>query len=211
MVSGRYTLPAAWGLDVLVAVLLSALVAARATVWRSAAWVGLAAGLAAVMVAQVGKQEKFAAQARVLWDAVRYVEAAAPPNARVAWIGGDALKGELDVEEGIHFQWHLQNRGRGDVRVGLLDAEGRPAPRVELPAPDGPPDFRVASRPAGPGWEPDRRFVGVYWMGRRQYAFGIEQRTPPPLAAGAGAELLERMTKQFLQEAEGLSPVSAER
>jgi len=30
------------------------------------------------------------------------------------------------VEEGIHFQWHLYHRGRGDVAVGLFDADGRP-------------------------------------------------------------------------------------
>jgi hypothetical protein len=126
---------------------------------------------------------------------VHYVEATAPPDARIAWVGGDFLKGELDVEEGIHFQWHLQNRGRGDVRVGLVDASGQPVKRVELPPLDGPADLRVASQPAAEGWEKERSFVAAYWLGRRQYSFEIDR----PAARMAAAQPTLNMVNQLFQ------------
>src|SRR5439155_1339514 len=72
--SGRYTMPAVWGLDLILAAFLSVLADVPATAWRRAAGVGLAAGLAAVAIANVGRQEKFAARADVLWQAVETVE-----------------------------------------------------------------------------------------------------------------------------------------
>src|SRR5205085_2373014 len=172
MMSGRYSMPAVWGLDILFALLLTALAAVPAAAWNRAAWAGVCAGLAVVFVANVGRQEKFAARARMLWDAVRYVEETAPPGAKVAWLSGDSLKGGLNVEEGIHFQWHLYHRGRGDVRIGLFDADGKPLDRVEVPPLDGEPDFRlcsiVAPDPAG-RWDAERSFAAAYWLGRRKY------------------------------------------
>jgi hypothetical protein len=186
MMSGRYSMPAVWGLDILVAVLLTALVAVPESAWRKVAWAGVCGGLAAVMVANVGRQEKFAARARLLWDAVRHVEATAPPDARIAWVSGDSLKGELNVEEGIHFQWHLYHRGRGDVRVGLFDADGKPLDRVELPPLAGEPDFRLcgvtAIDPAGL-WDAERSFAAAYWLGRRKYDCHLSRRHPPALHA----------------------------
>ena len=52
---------------------------------------------------------------------------------RVAWFSGPAL----NVEEGIHFRWHLLARGRGDVAVELYDDRGRPEQRCELPPATG--------------------------------------------------------------------------
>jgi hypothetical protein len=185
MMSGRYSMPAVWGLDLLFALLLSALVAAPPTAWKKAAWAGVCAGLAAVAVAGIGKQEKFAARARMLWDAVHYVEANAPPGARVAWVGGDSLRGGLNIEEGIHFRWHLLHRGRGDVRVALYDTAGRPLDRTELPPPDGPPDYALYGTPGpeGGGWEPERTFAAGYWLGRKRYDCHLGRKRPAGLAA----------------------------
>ncbi len=65
------------------------------------------------------------------------------------------------MEEGIHFQWHLYHRGRGDVKIGLVDAAGVPLDRVELPQLAGSSAVRTgrdgAAEPAG--WEPERAFV----------------------------------------------------
>jgi hypothetical protein len=164
MMSGRYTLPAAWGLDLLVALLLTALVAVPAARPRRLAWAAVTAGLAGLFAANLGKQEKFAARARMLWDAVEYVERTAPPGAAVAWVSGDSLKGGLNAEEGIHFRWHLLHRGRGDVRVGLVAADGSPVRRVELPPLDGEPTFRIGGPPAG-----GPTFAASYWAGRKRY------------------------------------------
>ncbi|MDB5306769.1 MAG: hypothetical protein JWO38_971 [Gemmataceae bacterium] len=187
MMSGRYAMPAVWGVDLLFALLLTALAAAPLTPWKKAAWAGVCTGLAVVAVANVGRQEKFAARAKVLWDAVRYVETTAPPGARVAWASGDSLAGGLNVEEGIHFQWHLYHRGRGDVKIGLYDAAGRPLDRVELPPLDGPPQYVLFGKPAEEpaGWEPERTFAAGYWMGRKRYDCYLSRKPPAGFAADA--------------------------
>ncbi|MBX9580572.1 MAG: hypothetical protein K2X87_09715 [Gemmataceae bacterium] len=193
MMSGRYAMPAVWGLDLLFALLLSALAAAPPTAWKKAAWAGVCAGLAAVAVASVGKQEKFAARARMLWDAVHYVEAAAPPGARVVWVAGDSLNGGLNVEEGIHFQWHLYHRGRGDIRVGLYDRAGTPIDRTELPpAADGRADLLVCghSSDASGFWcDPTESFTARYWLGRKRYTCYLGWPRPPGVAAGPPPDL----------------------
>ena len=204
MVSGRYSMPAVWGLDILCALLLSALVAVPESAWRKAAWGAVAAGLAVVMIANVGRQEKFAARAKMLWDATRYVEANAPPNARVAWMSGDSLRGGLNVEEGIHVQWHLLARGRGDVKLGLFDESGRPLERVELPPLDGPPDYALygAVVETPNKLEPERTFAAAYWLGRKRYDCHISRSPRPPFLAAAAfkdqmkAELLRGLVSE---------------
>jgi hypothetical protein len=168
--SGRYTLPAAWGLDILVALLLTAFIALPTSLAKRLAWAGLVVGLAALFVANLGRQEKFAARARLLWDVVEYIERIAPPKAAIAWVSGDSLRGELNVEEGIHFRWHLLNRGRGDVRVGLFDARGQAIDRVELPPLDREPTIHIAG-PTADG----KRFVVPYRLGQRQYVCHVSQ------------------------------------
>ena len=66
MVSGRYTMPAVWGLDLMLAVLFSLLCATPRSFWKKVAFVALGGGLVALAVMCIGKQEKFAARARVL-------------------------------------------------------------------------------------------------------------------------------------------------
>ena len=183
MISGRYAMPAVWGLDILFALLLTALAAAPLTVWKKAAWAGVYTGLAVVAVAGVGKQEKFAARARMLWDAARYVEATAPPGAAVAWMSGDGTKGGLNVEEGIHFQWHLYHRGRGDVRIGLFDESGHPLERTELRPLEGPPQYALFGKVEPGGWEPERSFAAAYWLGRKRYDCQLGRKSPPGLHA----------------------------
>ncbi len=187
MISGRYSMPAVWGLDILFAVLLSALVALPVTVWKKAAWAGVCAGVAIVAVANVGKQEKFAARAKMLWAAMHHVEATAPPGTRIAWMSGDSLRGGLNVEEGIHFQWHLYHRGRGDIRIGLFDESGKPLDRVELPPLDGEATYALMGRVTdGPGgWEPEKTFAQGYRLGRERYDCQLSRRRLPALHADA--------------------------
>jgi hypothetical protein len=186
--SGRYAMPAVWGLDLTIAALLTGLAGMGRAGWARVSWAALALGLVAVMVASVGKQQKFAARARVLWEALECVEREAPPNARIAWISGDSLKGELNVEEGIHFQWHLAARGRGDVRVGLCDASGEPLQRREVADLDDTPVLAVsgsaASSPAGT-WEVQRRFMAVSWGGLRRCECYLLRGSDTARAAGA--------------------------
>ncbi|HKI32806.1 MAG TPA: hypothetical protein VKA46_13225 [Gemmataceae bacterium] len=184
--SGRYSMPAVWGLDLIVALLLSGLTGLRSN-WSRIAWGALALGLAGVMVASVGKQQKFAARARLLWEALEYVERQAPPSALVAWVSGDSLKDGLNVEEGIHFQWHLAARGRGDVRVSLFDELGRPQQRSEMAAAEEPPAFAISGLPQSPGagdWQVERRFAVACWGGlRRSECYLLRSADGAPRAA----------------------------
>jgi hypothetical protein len=184
-VSGRYTMPAVWGVDLALAVLFSALIAAPRTRWKPAAYVGLGAGLLAVAVANIGKQDKFAARARLLGEALAWVEREAAAGARVAWVGqsepspADAGRADrlcLDVAEGVHFCWHLHARGRRDVLVGVVDDHGQPQPRRELQVLPDCPAIVVTAGPTPPAfltsaegpWQV-RPFHVPDWGGRRQY------------------------------------------
>jgi len=171
MIAGRYAMPGVWGLDIAFALLLSALIAVPLSAGKKAAFAGVCTGLAIVAVSNVGRQEKFAARANLLWEAMHYVETTMPPESRIAWISGDSLKGGLNVEEGIHFQWHLYHRGRGDLKIGLFNESGKPLERVEIPPLPGEPQFalvgKVVDEPGG--WESERKFAMAYWFGRKHY------------------------------------------
>lgn len=174
MMAARYTMPAVWGADLLFALLMTAGLALPPGWPKRVAVAAVVAGLAGLAAANVGRQEKTAARSRLLWDAVRHVEQAAPPGARVEWVGGDTSAASLNTEEGIHFRWHLLHRGRADVRVALADAAGTPVVRVELSPPDGPPDFRVTMAPGESGV----RFERAYWLGRKRLACRVEPVRP---------------------------------
>jgi hypothetical protein len=184
-ISGRYTMPAVWGLDLIIAVVLSGLPGLRTTRRGRVACAALVVGLMGVLVSNLGKQQKFAARSRLLWDVLESVEQQAPPDAHVAWFCGDSLRGELNVEEGIHFQWHLAARGRRDVRIGLYDERGQPLVRPELPVADGEPLLAIWSGPAGPctrDWEARQTFIVSYWAGRRRYECCLGERVREGLA-----------------------------
>jgi len=195
---GRYTIPAVWGLDIVIGVLLSQLFSCPRSAWRRVAIVALVCGLVAVGVANIGKQQKFAARARLLWQALEWIEREAPTGARIDWVGRHDMPGAhdktarlggrdqvLDPEEGIHFAWHLGARGRSDLKLGLLDEDGHPLQRAELDRTSGPPDLVVSSRPVlpplltrlDPAW---RRypFSVQYWFGQRSFQCFVWTRTP---------------------------------
>jgi hypothetical protein len=171
MMSGRYTMPAVWGLDIAIGLVLTLFVALPASAGKRLAWAGLTVGVVALAVVNVARQEKLTARSRLLWQAVEYVEATAPPGAAIEWAADDAL----NAEEGIHFAWHLKHRGRPDIAVGLADADGRPLSRVELPPPGRPPLYRVSVGPAA-GWEPERAFAAADRFGRKRFAVELARR-----------------------------------
>jgi hypothetical protein len=152
-------MPAVWGFDVLFALLLTALVAIPASVPKRAAWAGVGLGLVALLVANVGRQEKAAARSRMLWAALHHVEATAPQGARIAWVGDKSL----GTEEGIHFAWHLLHRGRGDVRVGLFDGPTEGASGV---------------------WGPGPTFAANYRLGRKRFTCRLDARRDLPSGSG---------------------------
>lgn len=180
--SGRYTMPAAWGLDVLFALLVAALLSVPNGKFKALAVLALCVGLVALLSATLIRQERVAARARMLWQVVYHLEATAPPNATVMWVSGDSARGALNAEEGIHVEWHLARRGRSDIRIALHDANEQPLARVELAGSPVPPQHRVAATP-GAGWDVERTLTDVYQFGRKRYDCCIARRpaaTPSP-------------------------------
>ena len=166
VMSGRYTMPGIWGLDLLVAVLLAGLLECGATRLARLAWGLFAVGLLVVMASSVDRQFKFQARARLLWQALEVVERELPAGAGLAWMCGASFQGELGDEEGIHFLWHLHARGRTDLRLALVNRDGLVLGRVELSPSDGEPVYRIAPVAAAlKGWRA-RRLSAESWRDR---------------------------------------------
>jgi hypothetical protein len=167
-ISGRYTMPAVWGLDLGFAAFLTALVALPATACRQIALVSLVCGLIAVAAANLGRQAKFAARIDLLWQTLEFVERASPAEGQLAWISSASL----NTEEGIHFRWHLLARGHERPEIRLIDESGRSQERRELAPAYGDAGLAIsgaAQAPPGGPWTLNRAFHASYWLGRRQF------------------------------------------
>jgi hypothetical protein len=182
IVSGRYSMPAVWGADVLIAALLSELAEVRWAIWRRAAFAAFGCGLVAVAVANLGKQQKFAARADLLWQTLERVAWDVPPGACVAWQSGP----DLNAQEAVHFLWHLQANGRRDLALCVLDEDGRRLTRAgasPVPTADAEPSFLVTGgqgQPSAGHWQRLADFRASYWAGRRHYDGSLWAALPHP-------------------------------
>jgi len=198
-ISGRYTMPAVWGLDILIAIILTEALAQPSLWWKRATVGAFAVGLVAVAGANLGRQQKFAARADMLWQTLEGLERQPPAGSMaIAWIsenaastGGKAAYTSpitgLNIEEGIHFDWHLRARGHPRA-VQLFDETGQARERVEITAAaGGEPAILVTAfdePPAdfGPGWEKKESFETVYALGKKRYRCSVWVRTPSAFA-----------------------------
>lgn len=189
IMAARYTMPAVWGVDLVFGLVLTALRQRPRGQFGTLAFVAVLAGVGFLFIANVGRQEKVAARSRVLWDALHHVEATAPRGAALDWISGEVSAGQFDAEEGIHFAWHLQHRGRDDLRVRLVDPQANALKRVELPEVVGPSDYalRMTAKPVDGGAE----FAADYRFGRKHFRAVLETRRR--IDPASDAELLEAL------------------
>jgi hypothetical protein len=162
-VSGHYAIPAVWGIYLGFGVLLSELGKVPATVWKRLARAALVCGLAAVALANVGRQDRLRARAGLLWQALECVETQVPAHSCLAVLTGP----DLNVEEGIHFSWHLANRGRRKLEVCLRNPHGPLEGRPEMSPVQQPPAWLLSGSGAAPGpnWQRVREFSTRYWGG----------------------------------------------
>jgi hypothetical protein len=169
-VTGRYTIPSVWGLDLFLAVGLASLSALPRTRLWWASQAALACGLCVLLVACVGKQQKFAARAQMLWEALEWVEQNAPHGSEVAWVSGTGPD-DLNVEEGAHFHWHLIARGRSDLNITFCSQEGRSVNDPSLIDASPYPAYRIwggrVCPPCAGGFQEKARLVVRYWAGQR--------------------------------------------
>ncbi len=173
--SGRYTMPAVWGADLLVAALVSEVCLLPRPTPRRLTLAALVLGTCAVAVACLGHQDRFAAKVDVLWQGLEEIEREASPGTCLAWTEG----AHLSREEGIHFAWHLRARGRNDLTVRLFDADGHPLDRREISPTNAEPTLVVTCSENAPNTSASVcGFTSRSWVGRNRYHLLL--RTVPP-------------------------------
>lgn len=170
--TGRYTIPGIWGLNLIVAVLLGGLVDLRLPHWTRAAWTALGIGIAVILVQTVGKEFEFRARNELLWETVEWIERDVPDGSRVAWICQENLRNDLDPQEGVHVYWHIKERKRKQVKIDLYSADGKPVESTDMLHIDGTPDWAVwglAPNPWRSNWEVRQHWEVPYWLGLRRF------------------------------------------
>lgn len=174
-IAGRYSMPAAWGLDMWIGILLTLLLAAPKTLVKQAAWAAIFIGLVAVGVSNIGHQFTFAARAKLLWQVVHQFENN-PPQGAVAWVGDK----KLGTEEGIHVAWHLRER-QHPIDMHLFDNAGAPQERVELNPKNESDQLAMTSTgrtvPLPGQWKEVRTFDQTYWFGFKHYTCTLWEKT----------------------------------
>ncbi len=131
--AGRYTMPAAWGADILFAVLLTAVSSARPWI-RLPVYAAVFAGLILVGLGTLELQRRQAEQLCPMWDALRYLEEQTPGSAAMRTGGAE----EYSEPERIHFASHLTFRGRSRL-PGMPALAGGMAPDVVVTRSEFPP------------------------------------------------------------------------
>jgi hypothetical protein len=166
--SGHYAIPAVWGIDLCLGALLSEFFQLPRGRWKTIAATALVAGLTGIAIANLAHQQKFAARAECLWEALEVVERSAPPGACIGWSFGP----KLNIEEGVHFAWHLRGRGE-DLKFAFFDEHGASEGRREIPIAKrcAAPDFLITatSLPFDPGFELVSHVATPYHFGTRHF------------------------------------------
>ena len=181
-ICGRYAMPAVWGLDMWIGILLTQFIAVPEIRWKQAATVALAIGVLAVAVSNVGRQLRFAARAEFLWQVVHYFENDPRSPVTVAWIGAKDDNRGLDIEEGIHVAWHLKERGHSQMDMHLFNTAGGFQQRGELAPEDHPEQFAITAAgqkvPLPGQWKQVRDFEQDYWFGKRHFTCTLWEKVP---------------------------------
>ncbi len=166
-VAGRYTLPAAWGLDLLLAVLFRTLAAVPVPSWRRLAFGLLGCAVVGMAISNVGRQLHMQARHGLLWEVLEYLSRQ-PSGTVVAWVGNPKVgtaSDDLPCSEGGHFLGHLVHQGGAGLEMKLLSREesvgsvslaltGTPVP-PSYPHPDA---YRLV-----------RVFRADYWLGCKSF------------------------------------------
>jgi hypothetical protein len=180
-IAGRYSMPAVWGLDLLFAVLVQQLLMAPSSLVKRFAILALVVGLAITLTACIGKQAKVSARSQMLWEIAHTIEAESRSPVVIGWVSTTGL----NIEEGIHMQWHLQNRDNVTTTTVLLDAHGVPQSRVEIENATKTPTMLVTESDRLPArfineadrWTPQVIRVS-YWGGRKVWSATLWRRLP---------------------------------
>jgi hypothetical protein len=114
---GRYTMPAVWGLDLIYALMLTALATAPLLARRLVA-AGLVATMAFIGWQTLAKQDEMLARASMHWQTVQYLEAH-QPGGRIVLLHPteETTLRDVSLGECVHMIGHLRYRGRLQTEV----------------------------------------------------------------------------------------------
>jgi hypothetical protein len=118
--AGRYTIPAVWGADLLVALLLAYVSRTPMTMLKCGSFLGLIVGGVLISAVNLYQQHEFFGRCRVLWQVVVQLHRAAPGQPVVV------AAGALSPGEIVHLRGHLAGSGQTDL---LVVGPAAPAPR----------------------------------------------------------------------------------
>lgn len=116
--SGRYSIPAVWGLDLLLVLLWTGVMSLRSAVYRRVIWGSLGVGMAILLAANLAEQQKYIFHCRDLWNTMRTVAAGAPSATTIHISPGAMSDGEM-----FHMQAMLTAFGRYDLHLATLGDE----------------------------------------------------------------------------------------
>jgi hypothetical protein len=170
--TGRYIVPGVWGLNLIIAILLGGLTQIRLPAWTRASWAALSIGITVILIQTIGKQLEFRARNELLWETVEWIEREVPDGAQIAWISQDNLRNDLNSSEGIHAYWHMKERKRKRIRIGLYTADGTFIESTEIQPIEGTPDWAIwalAPNPWREHCDVRKRAEVPYWLGSRRF------------------------------------------
>lgn len=178
----RYCMPAVWGADILVALMLTALLEAPATWSRRVVWATLGVCFVAVLIANLARQDATQSRSVLLWQVVECVEQQCPAEGVAVWQVGP----QMHEVEAVHVAWHVQARSRKDVSVVLRQPNGNTSTPPMIPKPKHEPTLLIARVDANPdsAWQSMKTFQIAYWFGLRRHECRIFTRDPA-LVTGA--------------------------
>lgn len=168
-VSGRYSVVAGWGIDLLVGLFLTLGVSHGQAYLARWGLVLVGCGLAVATLAGYDRMARQAARAALLWEVVEAVEADTSSRAPIAWVG-DSMpsRNQIGLGEGVHFGWHLEGRGRYPVPVVPLNTwpESSAMSRVISSSAEPPPGWKLKQafeQPIFPLGGTDRCYLYHAW------------------------------------------------
>ena len=145
-VSGRYSVVAGWGLDLLAGLFLAQVLAHGQIFLARWGLVLVACGLAVAILAGYDRMARQAARSALLWQVVEAMEAETSTREPIAWVG-DLMprRNQIGLGEGVHFGWHLKGRGRYPVTVVPVNTwpESSAMSRVISSSAEPPPGWKL--------------------------------------------------------------------
>ena len=110
--AGRYTIPAVFGIDIAMAVLLSAVLLTPSGLWRRMSLIAACIAFVGILGENLFSQRAFGARCNALWELTERMTQL-PAGSQV-----DIQAGSMSDAEAFHLESHVAGSGRRDIKIG---------------------------------------------------------------------------------------------